>query len=77
MNFKSLVLHKIFKDKYKIIKDEGGEYVTILMKNRFMIPILPMLEGDCGLEKSEYTKTGPAKNSSGRLGCIVVYKKRA
>jgi hypothetical protein len=76
MSFKSLMLRRILKGKYEMIMEEGGEYATILMRSRLMMPVLPILESGHGLDKSEYTRIGPAKNSSGRFGCILVYKKK-
>ncbi|NIO22146.1 MAG: hypothetical protein GTN76_15815 [Candidatus Aenigmarchaeota archaeon] len=80
MNFikylSKLNLHKILKNKYEIIKDEGEEYATILMKNKLMRPVLPILEDVHGLNRSEYERIGPAGNSSERFKRIVVYKKR-
>jgi len=69
MNFKKFKLYKIFRE-------EGGEYASILMKSKLMMPVLPVLEDIHGLNRSEYKRSRLTKNDSRQFRCIVIYEKR-
>ncbi len=65
MNFRKLKLYKMFRD-------EEGEYVTLLIKGKWFLPLLERIYGLGG-----YERIGPNPDATEGFGYNVMYVKRA
>ena len=64
MKFKKLALYEMFKD-------EEGEYVTFLIKSKWLLPLLEMIYG-----LSKYERHGPNPDAGKGFKYNVMYVKR-